>query len=666
MKLRLLLAVVAVSIFPLPVAAQPLASVNPGDRPPAQDDLSLQQLLAAEVVSTASKFPQEVREAPAAITIVTAEEIRRYGHRTLADVLRSVRGLYTTYDRNYSYIGVRGFARPGDYNTRVLLLIDGQRVNDAVYDMAPIGTDFLLDVSLIDRVEVIRGPGSSLYGTSAFFAVINVITRSGGQQRGVRADVVGGTLGAAGATVSYGRQFGGSHEFLLSAAAQRSDGADLLTFPVFAGIGSGAVEARGLDRDSSSGTFGSIAIGRLAVRGAFVSRRKHVPTAAFDTVLGDDRFVTDDHRGYLHATYDGTLGRGWLGTARAAYDHYGYQGVYPYDYGLPQAVVQWDAAESQSLSGELTARRRVGRAHLVSVGAEVRRQLQNRMWTLDEMGGQFDVSRPATIVGVYAQDEIRLNSWALVNAGLRLDRYPSFGAHVTPRAGLVLLPRPATAVKLLYGRAFRAPNPYELYYYPPPDGGELRPETIRSSELVWEESLSTRVRSSLSLFTYDVSDILQLRTFEPIGFEEPYAFANEGHVRARGIESEVELRLTARVSARASHAFVRTRHRATNEIVSNSPQHLTKMALQLPLAPLTLGLEGHYVGARTTTSGERLPGFFLQNVIVTAPAHPRVEISVGVYNAFDVSYADPGAEEHRQPSIPQDGRTVQARLRIGF
>jgi iron complex outermembrane receptor protein len=666
MKLRLLFAVVAVSILPLPVAAQPLASTNAENRPPAQDDLSLQQLLAAEVVSTASKFPQEVREAPAAISIVTAEDIRRYGHRTLADVLRSVRGFYTTDDRNYSYIGVRGFARPGDYNTRVLLLIDGHRVNDAVYDMAPIGTDFLLDVSLIDKVEVIRGPGSALYGTSAFFAVINVITRSGGQQRGVRVDVLGGSLGTGGATVSYGRQFGGSHELFLSASSRRSDGAELLTFPAFATIGDGAVDARGLDRDRSSSAFASIAVGRFAVRSAFVTRDKQVPTASFDTVFGDGRLKTNDHRGYVHATYDGGLGRGWLGTARAAYDHYGYEGVYPLDYGMPQAVVQWDNAENQVVSGELTARRRVGRSHLFSVGAEVRRQLQNRMWTLDDMGNYFDVSRPATVVGLYAQDEMRLNSWALVNAGLRLDRHPAFGAHVTPRAGLVLLPRRATALKILYGRAFRAPNPYEMYYYPAQQSLELSPETMRSTEITWEESLSNRVRSSLSAFTYDVTDILQLGTVDLPAYEQPWAFANEGHVRARGVEAELEMRLSDRVSARASHAFVRTRHRATNEIVSNSPEHLTKAALQLPLAPLTVGLEGHFVGPRFTTSGERLSGFFVQNVVVTAPARAHVEFSVGVYNAFDVSYADPGAEEHRQPSIPQDGRTVQARLRIGF
>ena len=131
--------------------------------------------------------------------------MRRYGHRTLADTLASVRGFYSTYDRNYSYVGMRGFARPGDYNTRVLLLIDGQRLNDPIYDMAPIGTDFPIDISLIERVEVIRGPGSSLYGTNAVMAVINVITRKGAEHQGLRADTSGGSLGTRGVTSASGR-----------------------------------------------------------------------------------------------------------------------------------------------------------------------------------------------------------------------------------------------------------------------------------------------------------------------------------------------------------------------------------------------------------------------------------------------------------------------------
>ncbi len=172
-------------------------------------DVEIEDLLRIEVqrVFGASERLQPVTEAPSSVTIVTADEIARYGYRTLADILRSVRGFYVSNDRNYSYLGVRGFARPGDYNTRVLLLINGHRVNDNVYDQAAIGADFGVDVAMFDRVEIIRGPASSLYGTSAFFAVVNVITRRGASLNGISVDLDAGTLGTGIARVAGGRRF---------------------------------------------------------------------------------------------------------------------------------------------------------------------------------------------------------------------------------------------------------------------------------------------------------------------------------------------------------------------------------------------------------------------------------------------------------------------------
>jgi outer membrane receptor for ferrienterochelin and colicin len=121
--------------------------------------VEIEDLMRIEVqrVFGASERLQPVTEAPSSVTIVTAGEIARYGYRTLADILRSVRGFYVSDDRNYSYVGVRGFARPGDYNTRVLLLVNGHRVNDNVYDQAAIGADFGIDVAMFERVGTSAG-----------------------------------------------------------------------------------------------------------------------------------------------------------------------------------------------------------------------------------------------------------------------------------------------------------------------------------------------------------------------------------------------------------------------------------------------------------------------------------------------------------------------------
>ena len=138
---------------------------------------TIEQLMNTEVttVTGASKYQQELTDAPASVSIVTSDDIRKMGFRNLAEILNGLRGFYITYIRSFHNIGVRGFSPLGDFNTRVLLLVDGHRLNDGLYEAAPMGSDFPIDIDLIDRIEVIRGPGSSLYGTNAFLAVVNVV-----------------------------------------------------------------------------------------------------------------------------------------------------------------------------------------------------------------------------------------------------------------------------------------------------------------------------------------------------------------------------------------------------------------------------------------------------------------------------------------------------------
>jgi len=124
-----------------------------------------ESILFQEIPSVygASKHEQKTSEAPSSVSINTAADIRHYGYGTLAHILRGARGFYTTYDRNYTYTGVRGFGRPSDYSTRMLLLVDGHRINDNnIFSQAFVGTESIVEVDLIDRVEIIRGPGSSL------------------------------------------------------------------------------------------------------------------------------------------------------------------------------------------------------------------------------------------------------------------------------------------------------------------------------------------------------------------------------------------------------------------------------------------------------------------------------------------------------------------------
>ena len=136
----------------------------------------LEELLDAPIVSAASKFAQPTIDAPASISVVTAADIRRFGYRTLAEILRGVRGLYLTYDRNYVYAGIRGFGRPGDLNTRLLVLLDGHRAT-------PSNADGTVDIdtmpqSLITRVDVVTGGASAVYGSDAVAGVVNLVYKT--------------------------------------------------------------------------------------------------------------------------------------------------------------------------------------------------------------------------------------------------------------------------------------------------------------------------------------------------------------------------------------------------------------------------------------------------------------------------------------------------------
>jgi iron complex outermembrane receptor protein len=284
------------------------ASARAEENPHDLTEMSLENLMNIEVYS-ASKYLQSSAEAPASVTIITSDDIRKYGFQSLAEILQSVRGFYVTYDRNYSYAGIRGFGRTGDYNTRVLLLIDGHRLNDDVYDEALLGTEFPLDVDLIDRVEVIRGPSSSLYGSNAYFGVVNVITRRARDVGGAEASTDLGSFGTYKGRLTYGHRFKKGLSAVLSTSFYRSQGQRRLFFSEFDNPATNNGIAENADGDRFGQVFGSAAYRGFTLQGVYGSRRKQIPTASFGTVFDDPRTRTSDQEGYLDLQYDHTFRR---------------------------------------------------------------------------------------------------------------------------------------------------------------------------------------------------------------------------------------------------------------------------------------------------------------------------------------------------------------------
>ena len=274
------------------------------------------------IVYGAAKYDQKVNEAPAAVIIITAEQIRAYGYRTFAQILDSVPGLFTNTDRNYSYIGFRGFNRPGDYTSRVLLLIDNHRLNDAIYDQGGAGTETPIDVDLIDRVEIIKGPGSSLYGTNAFFGVVNVITKRGRDIKGAEVSGEASSFNTYRSRLTYGNKFSNGVEMLLSGSLSDSEGYRELFYPAFASTNNGI--AKNADRDNLYYYSGKVSYADFTLLGGHQWRKKNVPTAAFGAVFNDNRDNTVDERTYLDLVYQHEFVNQLNVKARLYFDRYYY------------------------------------------------------------------------------------------------------------------------------------------------------------------------------------------------------------------------------------------------------------------------------------------------------------------------------------------------------
>ncbi len=296
--------------------------------------------------------------------------------------MRNVRGFYVTYDRNYSYLGVRGYGLPGQYNNSIALLIDGHRLNDNIYDGLLIGTDFPLDVDLIDRVEVIRGPNSSLYVASAFLGVINVITKRGRDLKNVSVASAVASYGTYQGRVSYGNKFNNGLEMLFSGSFYDSHGQDQLFFNEFDNPANNNGIALNADDDEFHQLFANVSWGHFTLQGVFGSRDKGIPTASFGTVFDVTGTRTVDARGYLDLTYDRSLGHGWNVTSRTYYDQYNNDGTYIYDYsasGGPSRVMNKNFAHGKWWGEEAIVSKQRRRDPALERRLRIPRQLSSKI-----------------------------------------------------------------------------------------------------------------------------------------------------------------------------------------------------------------------------------------------------------------------------------------------
>jgi len=624
---------------------------------------SLEDLMNIQVYA-ASKHEQSVSDAPSSVTVVTADEIQRYGYRTLADILEAVRGFYITSDRYQSYVGVRGFGRLGDWNSRILLLVDGHRINDDVLGQAFIGLEFPVDIDLIQRIEIIRGPSSSLYGAEAFFGVINVITREKNQPKREEISFAAGSFGSYGGRATWDDQYKGV-SFALSGSFYSSTGPTLF-FPEFDSPATNYGVTRNKNYESYQRVLATITYRGFTLQGLYNAQNKGVPTAYFGSLFNDPRTRNLQGIDYLDLTYEHALGPRWQLDARTSVSKNTLYGPVAYE----AAPVSPDiySYDGQWWDSEIKLSRSLPHDSTLTFGTQITDNFR-----LDEFNFDPDGSPEATKVSTklviwagYAQFDSQITKKLSLSAGVRYDHYNSgFGGSTNPRFALIYHATRSTTAKVLYGSAFRAPVPYETN----PDYGpfyvgnqRLQPERIRSVEGILEQGLGSHMNVSGSVFYNRITNLITLETDPQT---ELSVYENAQAATAKGVEVELNGSLAAGLTGRASYSYTETTDSMTGQTPPNSPTNLVKLNLTMPLyhQKFSASLDGQYTGKVTTLAGNTLGGFSVLNATLIGHALGKhADISASVYNLLDKRYSFPGRPEDPEDAILQDGTTFRVKL----
>jgi len=481
-----------------------------------QDDLLDLQKTLDQPVQVASKRPQRLKEAPADITVLRAQDLADLGYRTLAEALGGVLGYRSNDDRAYAGLGVRGLYVLGDQNTRVLILLDGHALNSlAEVGSSKAGEDFGVPMDQVERIEIVRGPASSLYGNNAFLGMVNVVTKDPPPAAAAgQAVATASSRGLAGLDGTLGGT-AGTTRWQATLSGMTRNGSET-SFPEL----SPRTLPAELDEEQRQSAYLRAAGPDWSVAGFAMERTQYLASAPFNTVLGSEQNRYKNRIAFADGRYTPSFGP--VETLFRLYgDRNEFLSDFAYD-GVRQPGTTGLYHESDpnwSLGLELQARSRIGASLLLTLGQELSWQHYGSFAGIDPaivatqvrhrtgstcLQADWTPSETFSASLGFQESVWTVDSASLDAAGTPVV-YPAGSLRGgTPRLALIWQPTAADIFKALYGGGYRNPTIFERYYSDISTfvgNAQLRAERITTLQAMWVRIWTSGLQSQLSAST---------------------------------------------------------------------------------------------------------------------------------------------------------------------
>jgi outer membrane receptor for ferrienterochelin and colicins len=629
-----------------------------------QDLITIEDLLNTKI-STASKYEQTITEAPASITIITSEDIKNFGYQTLFEILNNVKGFYSRDDLNYEFVGLRGLERLSSFGASIKILVNGHDFNEILYDGSFYGCDKGIDPRIIDRIEIVHGPGSVLYGTGGMMSVVNIITKSPADMPLIQLSAEGGGNNTAGISATYSQAYSDNSNLLISLTGSKTDGAEFY-FKEYDSAATNYGVADGLDYEECFGIMSTANIEDFSLQILYASSEKGLVTASYGTIFNDNDAYTKDTRLFAELSYRPQINEQLRLLARTYYDYYKYFGQYPYEIDgsreieFDQNIASWAGIELQAIYDFLPS-------NTATFGIEYKNIFRGdyKLWFEDTVTYYFD--NPYGITSFYLQDNWGLSDEVILNLGIRYDLYSESSDALSPRIAMIYKPFAATTFKLIAGHAFRTPNYYELYYEDNLAGAlsnnGLKPETLWLYEFNVEQLIWESFYLSFSCYKSYFDDLI----FQEEVSEGSYQHLNTGRVDGQGLELGITIRQYYGFNGFMSATYQSANDNNSSNSLENLPEFLFRMGLNYEiLQGLTISADSQAETGRITLGNNKTPTYILLNLhFIYNPQFGDdnnmkffndFDFWFRIWNVFDTEYFVPGANEVAMDMIPQYGQ----------